>query len=238
MIHLIRADLRRVLKRPTLYIFAGLMMIFIIFAGWSEDAMAQMSTEKNTTAYLVAIMASVPILITLYGDDFKSGSMIMVIGRGISRTKLLVSKLITSSILLLGYYLIAFGEYTIFHTYLIKANYSSQQTLLTILMIFLGWFRNVALFAFASILMYAFWSVAAGLISILALIAFLRILLMSLNKSGGFGVYDLTTDGLIDSAYKAMLSGDFPYQLIIVAVYFAVFIIAGSLFFKRKELDL
>ena len=58
MIHLIRADLRRVLKRPTLYIFAGLMMIFIIFAGWSEDAMAQMSTEKNTTAYLVAIMAS------------------------------------------------------------------------------------------------------------------------------------------------------------------------------------
>ena len=82
MINLIRADLRRVLRRPTLYIFAGLMLLFAILGGLSSDAMEMMNIEKNDTAYLVAIMASVPILITLYGDDFRSGSMITVIGRG------------------------------------------------------------------------------------------------------------------------------------------------------------
>ena len=236
MINLIRADLRRVLRRPTLYIFAGLMLLFAILGGLSSDAMEMMNIEKNDTAYLVAIMASVPILITLYGDDFRSGSMITVIGRGVSRTKLLVAKLITSSILLFGFYVLAFIEFYVFHTFLLNAYYSPKQTALTVLMIFLGWFRNVALFAFASILMYALWNVAAGIVTILGLIAFLRILLMAVNKEGT--IYYLTTDGMIDKGYSAVMTGDFPYQFIIVVVYVAAFIVIGSLFFKRKELDL
>ena len=236
MINLIRADLRRVLRRPTLYIFAGLMLLFAILGGLSSDAMEMMNIEKNDTAYLVAIMASVPILITLYGDDFRSGSMITVIGRGVSRTKLLVAKLITSSILLFGFYVLAFIEFYVFHTFLLNAYYSPKQTALTVLMIFLGWFRNVALFAFASILMYALWNVAAGIVTILGLIAFLRILLMAVNKEGT--IYYLTTDGMIDKGYSAVMAGSFPYQFIIVAVYVTAFIVIGSLFFKRKELDL
>lgn len=236
MINLIRADLRRVLRRPTLYIFAGLMLLFAILGGLSSDAMEMMNIEKNDTAYLVAIMASVPILITLYGDDFRSGSMITVIGRGVSRTKLMVAKLITSSILLFGFYVLAFIEFFVFHTFLLNAYYSPKQTALTVLMIFLGWFRNVALFAFASILMYALWNVAAGIVTILGLIAFLRILLMAVNKEGT--IYYLTTDGMIDKGYSAVMAGSFPYQFIIVAVYVTAFIVIGSLFFKRKELDL
>lgn len=236
MINLIRADLRRVLRRPTLYIFAGLMLLFAILGGLSSDAMEMMNIEKNDTAYLVAIMASVPILITLYGDDFRSGSMITVIGRGVSRTKLMVAKLITSSILLFGFYVLAFIEFYVFHTFLLNAYYSPKQTALTVLMIFLGWFRNVALFAFASILMYALWNVAAGIVTILGLIAFLRILLMAVNKEGT--IYYLTTDGMIDKGYSAVMAGSFPYQFIIVAVYVTAFIVIGSLFFKRKELDL
>ena len=236
MINLIRADLRRVLRRPTLYIFAGLMLLFAILGGLSSDAMEMMNIEKNDTAYLVAIMASVPILITLYGDDFRSGSMITVIGRGVSRTKLLVAKLITSSILLFGFYVLAFIEFYVFHTFLLNAYYSPKQTALTVLMIFLGWVRNVALFAFASILMYALWNVAAGIVTILGLIAFLRILLMAVNKEGTF--YYLTTDGMIDKGYSAVMAGNCPYQFIIVAVYVTAFIVIGSLFFKRKELDL
>ena len=236
MINLIRADLRGVLRRPTLYIFAGLMLLFAILGGLSSDAMEMMNIEKNDTAYLVAIMASVPILITLYGDDFRSGSMITVIGRGVSRTKLLVAKLITSSILLFGFYVLAFIEFFVFHTFLLNAYYSPKQTALTVLMIFLGWFRNVALFAFASILMYALWNVAAGIVTILGLIAFLRILLMAVNKEGT--IYNLTTDGMIDKGYSAVMTGNFPYQFIIVVVYVVAFIVIGSLFFKRKELDL
>ena len=236
MINLIRADLRRVLRRPTLYIFAGLMLLFAILGGLSSDAMEMKKKKKNDTAYLVAIMASVPILITLYGDDFRSGSMITVIGRGVSRTKLLVAKLITSSILLFGFYVLAFIEFYVFHTFLLNAYYSPKQTALTVLMIFLGWFRNVALFAFASILMYALWNVAAGIVTILGLIAFLRILLMAVNKEGT--IYYLTTDGMIDKGYSAVMTGDFPYQFIIVVVYVVAFIVIGSLFFKRKELDL
>ena len=236
MKNLIRADLRRVLRRPTLYIFVALMMIFSILGGLSPDSMEQMNTEKMTTAYYVAIMASVPILITLYGDDFRSGSMITVIGRGVSRTNLLISKLITGSILLFGFYAFAFLDFFIFHTFLLNSHYSPKQTALTVLMIFLGWVRNVALFAFASILMYAFWNVSAGIVSILGLIAFLRIILTSVDKTGK--IYAITTDGLIDKGYEAVMTGDFPYQFIIVIIYIGLFIIIGNLFFKRKELDL
>ena len=236
MISLMKADLRRVLRRPTLYIFAALMLLFSILGGLSEDAMEQLSVEKNVTAYFIAIMSSVPILITLYGDDFRSGSIITVIGRGVSRTKLLISKLITSSVLLLGFYLLAAVEFFVFHTFLLKCDYSPKQTGLFLLIMFLGWVRNVALFAFASILMYALWNVAAGIITILGLVAFLRIGLMALDKAGT--LYSLTTDGMIDKGYTAVMSGGFPYQFIFVAVYLVVFIVVGSLFFKRKELDL
>ena len=34
------------------------------------------------------------------------------------------------------------------------------------------------------------------------------------------------------------MTGNFPYQFIIVVVYVTAFIVIGSLFFKRKELDL
>ena len=47
MINLIRADLRRVLRRPTLYIFAGLMLLFAILGGLSSDAMEMMNIEKK-----------------------------------------------------------------------------------------------------------------------------------------------------------------------------------------------
>ena len=238
MINLIRADLRRVLRRPVIYIFGVLMMFFTLFSGFSEDAIQQLSTEKMVVAYLIAIMASVPVLIGLYGDDFRSGTMITIIGRGVSRTKLMISKLISSAVLLAGYYIVAFGELYVLHTFAIDANYSPNQKLIFVMTMFLGWFRNVALFAFASILMYAFWSVAAGLVTILGLIGFLRIILNAVNQNGNFDLYSVTTDGLIDKAVTAMTSHDFPYQLIIVVIYFVLFIIVGSLFFKRKELDL
>ncbi|MBR4581122.1 MAG: hypothetical protein IKO32_07800 [Lachnospiraceae bacterium] len=238
MRNLIHADLRRVLRRPTIYVFAGLMQLFVIFAGYSDDAFSQMNTEKNVAAYMVAIMASVPILITLYGDDFKAGSIITLIGRGLSRTKIMLSKLIVSAILLLFYYLIALGECMIFHTFLIEAFYSPKQQILTVVMFFLMWFRNVALFAFSSILMYALWSVAGGLITMLGLIVFTKIILSMLFQNSTFNIYDLTLSGLIDKAYSSLLSGGFPFQLILAVIYFVVFLIIGNLFFKRKELDL
>lgn len=238
MINLIRADLQRVVKKPILYVFLGILFITAIFIGYSDEAIAQLNAEKTAFDYLVAIMASVPILIALYGDDFHSGSMITIIGRGMSRTKLMISKLITSSILLACYYVFAAAQFTLFHTVLINAYYSPKQNMLFVVLVILGWFRNVALFAFASIFMYAMWSVAAGLVTIMGLIAFLKLILNYIAQNLKVDLFPLTTDGMIEKGYTAISTNDFPFQLIIVVIYFIVFLIIGSFFFKKKEVDL
>lgn len=238
MRNLIRADLRRVLRRPTVYIFAGLMVLFILFSGFSDDVFTQMESEKNIAFYLAAIMGSVPILVTLYGDDFRSGSLITVIGRGLSRTKVMLAKLIVSAILLLPFYLLALIEVIIAHTVLVEAFYSPKQQVVTVFLMLFAWFRNVALFAIASIIMYAMWSVAGGLVSMLVLIVFPRIILNALAQNAKFNFYNITLSGLVEKAYYSLISEDFPFQLIPAVIYLVVFILLGSIFFKRKELDL
>ena len=81
---LIRADLRRVLRKP-------------------DGIAAEYLEMTRTTLEDIGLpFLCIPIFLAVYGDEFKSGTLQCVIGRGLSRPKVVIAKLLDAAILLTG----------------------------------------------------------------------------------------------------------------------------------------
>lgn len=109
---LISADLQRILKKPGFWIFTVLAFALVDFitvktleSGEDFTGLAFMF-GANSNFELLGLFLNIILFSAIYCDDFRSMTFITVIGRGMTRGKLVIAKLLNSAILLVLLYVL------------------------------------------------------------------------------------------------------------------------------------
>lgn len=108
MRRLIRGDLKRILRKISIIIIFILIFLYVFvrvsleYAVYSIPFLAvkEMMLSLNNVSLVLGLM----IYTVIYSDDFKSMSYVTAIGRGISRTKIILAKLCDIVILTIVFY--------------------------------------------------------------------------------------------------------------------------------------
>ena len=112
MKNLIIGDIRRILCKKSMWLafviaIAAIVGIVMYALSFMKDSSFVFATSViSGIVDLGAIIIGVAVFLAVYGDDFKSMSIISIIGRGNSRRKLIISKFINSVILSALLYLV------------------------------------------------------------------------------------------------------------------------------------
>ena len=93
MNRLIKADLKRIVVKPTVYIVGLIMVILVLTRTASDTSSDQVNFYKAFFNNVGLIFISIPIFLSVYSDEIKSGIMVSIIGMGMDRKKVVLSKL-------------------------------------------------------------------------------------------------------------------------------------------------
>lgn len=245
---LIRADLRRILKKVNvwvLFIVSAFLCVFSVIIGYLSSPIwnGLVFVTKGLPSTMVYLLTSLAVLLAVYGDDRKSGALSTVIGRGFSRTKVVFAKFLDSVILLFGMFLI-----------LALLNFMISQVLGTEMSAFetkayiLQYLQNVcALLGYVTIsamFIYLTNSMPLGIILDIVLVIMLSTLKGLLNAIFIVKRYNLTRydlDGFLRNAYSNFMLGMTGRGIISFVLGMAIFVggavALSQLIFHVKELD-
>ena len=242
MRNLIKADLCRILKTKMLYVgtvIAVAVLVFTILRSLTSagrNATGYMSGLNSALdGFIFPVVIALPVFIAVFSHELTSKSMQCILGHGLTRGKLITSKLLEAAILLAGIFAIimiaaivlASPEYAI----------SSRQMTNGIIAIWLRALRFFGYICFSAMIMFIANSTSLGIIVCVAFTLVLRIGFMALSRLGGIEVYDYTIDGLLDWAYKSIEAGGPGLQIIPVFLYIIAAVSITIIFFNRKEFE-
>ena len=188
--------------------------------------------------YLYPFLVLLPIFTCVYGDELKSGTMVTAIGRGLSRTKVILAKFLDTLVLSLTFCL-----FFLLMDQITFDRFSVVLTKVQILRIFSAfasaWLKILGYCAFSAIFVYLTWNSSVGLVVGLISISFSKMILDWLQSHTHLPVYDITLMGQADQARRQFDAGNtWVHHLLFVLLWYAVYLAFSALFFNRKELDL
>jgi ABC-type transport system involved in multi-copper enzyme maturation permease subunit len=115
--NLILADVKRILRKPAYWIVLAICLLISFF--WTLGAKRNgtvsgltFATNQGTAINTMNLFIGIAIYVSVYADEFSSNSMQCLIGRGISRKRLLIAKFINCVIITF----ISYGIYALFIT--------------------------------------------------------------------------------------------------------------------------
>ena len=237
MSKLIKADLRRILRKNILYIFTVLLAIAAIATKNGKTPGQQIDAMEAMMDGLGIILISIPVLLCVYGDEFRSGSMQIAIGRGVSRTKIIVAKFLDCVILSLVSALLL-SVIIFIKNALTGLPISEKQSVMLFVYALLIVVKACGYFAISAFFMMMSFSIAGGLMIDLFMLMFFDRILKAIQYKLKIGLYDMSLSGLTEDAYRAISAGSFPGMLIVAIVIIVVVIGATAFTFNRKELEL
>ena len=214
MRNLLRADLRRILKRVSIYVWLFLIFVIFFLSALSKDYTADIvGMEQGVTSLLGPIMVSIPVFLGVYGREIQAGSMQCVIGRGMSRTKLILTKYLECVLMCLFFFFFIWLAFFLRNNVGDAGLTANQNKMLTIFVLF-AFIKTCGYFAFTTFFFFIAWSVAPGIVALLVS-AFLMPMLFTMLD--GFLKTDFSEfyfNGMIDNAYASIAAGDIGYTLI------------------------
>ena len=238
MRRLLRADLRRILKRISLHIW--LFFVFVLFfmcsigGDYTSDIIAM---QQSAVASLAPILVSIPVFLSVYGRELRAGSMQCVIGRGLSRPRLILTKYLECVLLCLFFYTFIWLAFFLRNNVGDAGLTASQNRLLTIYVLTV-FIRTCGYFAFTSFFFFLSWSIAPSIVALLVS-AFLMPVLVRLAQSLlKIDFYDFYFDGLIENAYASIAAGEIGFGLITaIVLYIGGALLLTVLVFRKKEIE-
>jgi ABC-type transport system involved in multi-copper enzyme maturation permease subunit len=238
MRNVIRADIERIIRKPSFLCIIALTLIFLATRKSADVAEEQIEYIKEYFNTLLLFAVSIPVFLSIYSDDIKSGSVISLIGNGLSRKKVILAKLIDVTAVLTAYYSVAYIVALIKNMTAGIAITPKQNLLLLVYTLFCI-LRGVGFFAVASLIVFVTWSPSGGMTAMLILLAASRMTLMILQQKFTVPIYDYSFDGLLDKSYAKFAVGDFGWHIIpAIVIYIGGAILLTALLFKKKEIDL
>ncbi len=240
MRHLIRADLRRILAKPGFYICPVIFFAMFVYGLFREPVEydSYYASLDLQTAYLNPFFILLPVFTCVYGDELKSGTMIPAIGRGLSRTKVVLAKFIDTLILSLVFCLffllldqLTFDRFSVVLT--------RVQTLRIFSAYAASWLQIVGFCTFAAIFVYLTWNSSVGLVVMLISITFSKMILDWLQSHTHLPFYDVTFLGQADQVRRQFDAGNiWIHHVLFALLWYALFLAVSALIFNRKELEL
>ena len=238
MRNLLRADLRRILKRVSIYVWLFLIFVIFFLSALSKDYTADIiGMEQGVTSLLGPILVSIPVFLGVYGREIQAGSMQCVIGRGMSRTKLILTKYLECVLMCLFFFFFIWLAFFLRNNVGDAGLTANQNKMLTIFVLF-AFIKTCGYFAFTTFFFFIAWSVAPGIVALLVS-AFLMPMLFTMLD--GFLKTDFSEfyfNGMIDNAYASIAAGDIGYTLIFaILLYIGGALLLTALLFRKKEIE-
>ena len=238
MRNVIRADLGRIFRKPSFYIMTILILVFLATRKNQHIASDQIEYMKNYLDTLTLFLVSIPIFQGIYSDDVNSGSIINVIGKGLSRKKVIIAKLLDVTAVLTIYYSMAYIVVLIKNLTAGLA-ITPKQNLTILFFCLFCILRGIGFFAFASLVFFSTGSTSGGMTVLLILLVSARTALMMVQNKFTWPVYDISFDGLLGKAYARFTAGTFGWHIIpAIVLYIGGAVLLTMILFKKREIDL
>ena len=237
MKQLIKGDISRILRKKEIYVFALILYVILFAVKSKSDVEEQIYLFQMMVALIGMLCCTIPVYLTVYGDEIRTGSMQIVIGRGLSRRKVILSKLIDCMILFtlmfIIFLLLFYVKNAISHLSL-----TPKQNLMAFVYVLITCLRAMGYFALAGLFLFSSWNIAIGLTSCV-MMTFLNVALDLIQENMHIPVHDFWIDGLLSSSYNDIQMGNIPWKLfLMIAVYIVGVVFVTAKIFDRKEIDL
>ena len=248
MRRLLRADIRRILKKRSVIVLFCIALLFLCFhvigsyLAYEGDPVVPV---KNLMSHIGTpeLVIGLVILFGVYSDDFRSMSYACVIGRGLTRSKLVLAKLLDTVILsALMYGIIALVLR--FGLMLVGCEFTSRLSRAFYMTIIIAVYKTVGYIALSSMILYITNNIPVTTISLLLLYIAVPFsaLLFSLNPQvKALHIERLHYAGLAGNAFSDFLFGSIAMgigKLVFgLLVYLGLVLFVTIKLFDKKELE-
>lgn len=237
MRQLIKGDIARILRKKEIYIFAFILYVILFAVKSKTEVEDQIDSFESMVTIIGMLMCLVPVYLTVYGDEIRTGSMQTIIGRGMSRRKVIISKLIDCIILFTMMFIVFLLLFFVKNA-IAGLALTPKQNLMAFVYVLLTCVKATAYFAVTGVFLFSSWNVAIGLTACVMLV-FANVSLVLVQTNLHIPAHDYWIDGLMSASYNDLLIGDFPWKIILmIAIYIIGAVIITVKIFDRKELDL
>lgn len=237
MIRMIRADLNRILLKPTFYILIVLALYSLISRPTQDTAAQQIETFKTYIDIIPTLGIGIPAFLAIYSDEMKSERMSAVLGRGMSRKKYLIGKLLDALILLVLFFAVIYGCMLIKNTAAPIAVTAKQNLNLLLYCVF-AILKVFGFLALAALACYATWNAAGGMVILILAGSFSGLFLKFVQDRMSFPIYDVSYVGLLEASFAGFAAGSFGWQIIpALLIYLGGVIGISVIIFNRKEIE-
>ena len=242
MRNLLRADLKRIFRVGLIYGGLLLALVYIsytVLEGVVNDGSIGLinGVHKGLSGEPIALFIVFPTFYAVFAHELSSKSMQTVLGHGITRDKLIVTKLLDAAITLLFLYVVIIAVALIVINTESTIVLSAQQQLNLIIYIILRWLRHFGYIVFSAMIMYISGSTVLGIIACIAFTVAFKLVFNIVEFFSSLSLYDYTFDGLLDWAYTGIEVGAAPWQLLPALCYLLAALTITTYFFRRKEFD-
>ena len=248
MRRLIRADIRRILKKRSVIVLFFIALAFLCFhvigsyLAYAKDPVVpvkSLMSHMSTPELLIGLV----ILFGVYADDFRSMSYAAVIGRGLSRSKLVLAKLLDTAILTA----LMYGIITLvlrLGLMLVGCDLTPRLSKAFYMTIFIAVYKTVGYIALSSMILYITNNIPVTTISLLLLyiaVPFSALLFSLHPQVKAIHIERLHYAGLADNAFSDFLFGSAAVG--IGKLFFGLLIYLGLVLFvtvkvfDKKELE-
>ena len=248
MRRLIRADIRRILKKRSVIILFLLMLLYLClivigsYPAFDQDPLVPVKELMSHTRMPELVLGLV-ILFGVYADDFRSMTYTCVIGRGLTRSKLVLAKLLDTVILAA----LMYGIITLVLSVGLKfvgCSFTPRLRRAFYMTILITVYKTVGYIALSSMILYITNNIPLTTISLLLLyiVVPFSTLLFSLNAQvKALHIERLHYAGLADNAFSDFLFGSagmgIGKLLLGLLVYLGLVLFVTVKIFDKKELE-
>ena len=259
MRNMIRADLRRVFRKQIFWIIPAIAILFCLvsmLSMFAVDILAKhfavfglMAQQKHAAlnTFLTArdslkLAFSVVIFLVLFVDDFKSMSITQMIGFGISRKRVVLSKFIVSVILSVIFY--GFLTPVIFLLFKVFGQpITGEYASFVLFTTFFEILKVIANISIAALVLYITNNMPMGIFALLIL-QIIPVGLALMTTSPAIRVLHVDRyfiDGMFNYAHTNFILGLVPegilWTFLCVSVYIVGVLAGTMIYFDKKELD-
>ena len=237
MRRLIRADLKRIMAKPGLYIVLLFLLLNMILFGGADTVDEKMAFYKMLFNKIGLTMICIPVYLAVYADELKSGIMISIVGMGLARKKIVHGKLWDCFFLILFAYLLLFwGAY--YNNSISKLAITPRQNLTLFVFCMLCVIRAVGVMALASLVLFLTMSASGGMLVLIITGTAASALLTSLQDYTSLPFFDFSFVGLLDTALVQFQNRQLMIALLPALIYLMAVVMINVVIFERKEMNL
>ena len=239
MIGLIKADLRRIFRTKSFYIFNLFIVLVLALFIKTENAEEFISSAKTASTTIVEISVSFFVLVRVYSDELHAGTIQGAIGSGIKRSSIIKAKFLDCMAVVTVEMLTVLIVLFVFIGVDKELAITNQSRANLALSVAFDGIETLAVIALSSLVVYISWNVASMIIANICVTFVMPIVLTGIDQWLKTTLLEFWLDYLFRNSYTSFTAGTFDIRFILaIIVYIAVPVLLSAYVFKRKELEL